>query len=270
MAPTSLEKFPRPGLTVDLAILTVTDPATDPVVRILVQDRTDPDGRALPGRFMRERQTVAETTADVFRDKVGIEPSREIHPRLLRLFDDPARDDRTWVISAAHAVSIPQAELESARGTLVAVTSDGQLENLSPLLFDHDEIVADAIRDLRARYEIRRRYGDAMPPDPDGFLPEPFTLHQLRRVHEAVLGEPLHKDNFNRRMREYEFVEPIIDDIGEPLLASNLRGRPAALYRLAPAPEAPRIPAAPSFAPTSVSSLADIPSPCVEHTRTSD
>jgi hypothetical protein len=47
---------------------------------------------------------------------------------------------------------------------------------------------------MRARYESA--------PDPDGLLPAPFTLAQLRHVHEAVLGDKLRKDTFNRRMRE--------------------------------------------------------------------
>jgi len=222
-----LEKFPRPGVTVDLAILTVTGPSdTNPELRLLVQDRTEPSGRALPGGFIRERWTVARTVADVLARKVGIEAG-SVHPRLLRLFDDPDRDDRTWAMSVAHSVSLRESELMHARGDLVGVTQDGRLEGEGRLLFDHDQIVATAVESLRDRYEFRHRYADTHP-DPDGFLPEPFTLHQLRRIHEAVLGTELHKDNFNRRMKP--FLEPLTRD-GDVVLSSNLRGRPATLYR---------------------------------------
>lgn len=227
-----LESYPRPGVTVDLALLTVMGASdTNPELRLLVQDRTAPAGRALPGGFIRERWTVARTVEDVLRRKVGVEPRDDIHPRLLRLFDDPARDDRTWVISAGHSVSLHESDLADAAGDLVPVTAAGTLHGESPLLFDHDEIVATAVSALRSRYEIRYRYVD-IHPDPDGFLPEPFTLHQLRKVHEAVVGDELHKDNFNRRMKP--LLEPVLR-AGEPVLATNLRGRPAALYRHAPA-----------------------------------
>lgn len=231
--PTDLEKFPRPGVAVDLAILTVvgtSDTFAEPLgLRLLVQDRGDPAGRALPGGFIRERWTVAQTVNDALRRKVGIEPSASIRPRLLRVFDDPDRDDRTWAISVAHSVSMRESDLATALGELVAVGREGRLAGVGPLLFDHDEIVAAAVEALRERYEFRYRYVDVYP-DPDRFLPEPFTLHQLRKVHEAVVGAELHKDNFNRRMKPY--LEPVVHK-GKPVLSDGLRGRPAALYRSA-------------------------------------
>ena len=225
--PPSLDSYPRPGITVDLAILTVTDADTEPVLRMLVQDRDSPAGRALPGGFVRERATIAETTRDVLARKVGISLDGAVRPRLLRLFDDPDRDDRSWVMSAAHAVSLPEAALEGAKGDLVAVLPDGSLEGESALLFDHDEIVAAAVDDVRERYEFRGR-SVGVAPDPDGFLGAPFTLHQLRRVHEAVVGEDMHKDNFNRRMKDG--LRPVRER-GEIAMSSGLRGRPATLYR---------------------------------------
>ena len=76
----NLEDFPRPGVTVDLAILTITSPGTDEAtLRVLVQDREDPAGRVLPGRFLRERHTVRE----VFGHKVvavEVTPQRLLRP----------------------------------------------------------------------------------------------------------------------------------------------------------------------------------------------
>lgn len=227
MGVVKLDSFPRPAVAVDVAVLTVTDPAETPVLRLLVQDRSEPTGRGLPGGFIRERSTVADTVDDVLRRKAGIKLPAPVRPRLLRLFDDPGRDDRTWAISAAHSLSLPEHDLASVVGDLVAVRDDGRLDSEGPLLFDHDQIVEVAIEAVRSRYEIRYRYVD-IHPDPDGFLPEPFTLHQLRKVHEAVVGAELHKDNFARRMKEH--LESVLVD-GRPLLSDGLRGRPAALYR---------------------------------------
>ena len=227
----SLDAYPRPGVTVDLAIFTVTAAGTEEAaLRVLVQERKDPDGRVLPGRFLRERRTVVDTVQEVFEQKVGVSPSEVTPPRLLRLFDAPDRDDRTWAISVAHSVSMPERELDGAKGDLVAVTADGRLVGGGAMLWDHDEIVSAAVDSLRERYEFRHRYSDTEP-DPDGFLPEPFTLHQLRKVHEAIVGEQMHKDNFVRRMKPY--LEPVIQR-GEVMRSTATRGRPAMLYRKTP------------------------------------
>ncbi|MFF5323119.1 NUDIX hydrolase [Janibacter hoylei] len=229
MARRTLDSYPRPGVTVDLAILTVTDPGTDDAaLRVLVQERTDPDGRVLPGRFLRERHTIDETVREVFEHKVGVRPTEVTPPRLLRLFDAPDRDDRTWAISVAYSVSMPELELTGAKGELLPV-DEAAATTGRDMLWDHDEIVSAAVESLRERYEFRFR-NDSPPPDPDGFLPQPFTLHQLRKVHEAVIGEELHKDNFARRMKPQ--LTPVTRG-GEVVRSAAQRGRPATLYRIA-------------------------------------
>jgi 8-oxo-dGTP diphosphatase len=62
------------------------------------------------------------------------------------------------------------------------------------LPYDHNAIVTEAVRWARAAYVDR--------PDPSGLLGESFTLYELRKLHEAVLGEreTPGKDTFRRRM----------------------------------------------------------------------
>ena len=208
-------------------MLSVFDAGAAPELRMLVQRRRGPDGLALPGRFVRNRQTIAQATEALLRQKVGLEPSRAVVPRLLRIFDDPARDSRTWAMSAAHSVSLVESDAAGARGG-VRVLPDGSLAGSPELLFDHALIVEEAVAALRDRYAVLGRFV-GVEADPDGFLGEErFTLHQLRLVHEAVLGERMHKDNFNRRVKD--LVEPALDAEGGPKLSDGLRGRPAALY----------------------------------------
>ena len=176
-----LDSFPRPGVTVDIAVLTVSRPSESiPELRVLVQDRREPSGRSLPGGFIRERWTVDRTVDDVLRRKVGIEPSERNRPRLLRLFDDPDRDDRSWVMSAAHSLSLPEHDLLDATGDLVRVDPAGRLVGEPRLLFDHDEIVTAAVDGaagaLRDPLPLRRH-----PPRPRRF--------PARAVHPAPAAQ---------------------------------------------------------------------------------
>ena len=215
-----LTDFPQPSVAVDVAVLTTLRPhaAGDPGrLAVLVVD-TKEKGRALPGRFLRERQTVAESVADVLRLKAGLAEVRA-EPRLLRVFDDPDRDYRGWTLSLAHALTLASELMRQAGGELVGVTRSGRLEPGETLLYDHDAIVREAAAAIRERYERL--------PDPDGLLEHPFTMAELRSVHEAVIGERLLKDTFRRRMESQ--LQPLLNGEGQPVLRSD-RGRPAQVY----------------------------------------
>jgi ADP-ribose pyrophosphatase YjhB (NUDIX family) len=211
-----LTGYPRPNVAVDLALLTVLPAPVrgmSSTLAVLVQDRAVPPwGRALPGRFLRERQTVRDGVTDLLRLELALPPFG-VEPELVRIFDNPDRDDRAWTMSLAHAVTQPLATVADARGHFVPVGLDGDLVTGETLLFDHHLIVREAAAGLRERYERR--------PDPDHLLGRDFTLGELRSVHEAVLGEPLLRDTFNRRMREQ--LHPTTD-------TRIAGGRPSTVY----------------------------------------
>lgn len=218
-----LSSFPRPNVAVDIAVLTVLpmtgSDASDSRLAVLVEDRDDsPRGLALPGRFLRERQTIEDAVADALRVKAGLTNLRGA-PRLLRVFDDPTRDPRAWTLSLAHAVAVPFDRLDGATGQFVLVDTEGAPQTSQALLFDHDIIVREAAASMRERYELA--------PDPDGLLAGPYTLAELRSLHEGVLGQPLRKDTFNRRMIDQ--LEPQVEPDGSPMLRSR-GGRPAQIY----------------------------------------
>lgn len=216
-----LSTYPRPNVAVDVAVLSVS-PSTDPKrtpgqLVVLVERRADPPrGTALPGRFLREGETVADCARIALREKAGIDIGAA--PRLLRVFDAPGRDPRAWTISLAHSLVLPPAYVEHAVGELVPVDLDGRLARRR-LLFDHAEIVREAAAAIRERYELT--------PDPDGLLDGPFTLADLRNVHDAVLGARVRRDTFRRRMEPA--LVPHLERDGRPATRVD-GGRPARLW----------------------------------------
>ena len=197
----TLADYPHPSLAVDVALLTVRDGR----LCVLLHER--PDGtRALPGSFVRIDETLETAALRALRDKVGVTGQ---NPEQLRVFDDPARDDRGRVLSVAHVDLVPVGRVGDA--PLAPVTAHG------PLAFDHDAIVAHAAEWARRLY--------AAGPDPRGLAGPTFTLLELQRVHEAVGGAALQKDTFRRRVIDG------LTDTGE--LASGGVGKPARLYAVA-------------------------------------
>ena len=211
---TSLLDYPRPSVAVDAAVLTVAGGSV--CVLLVKREESDQHGRwALPGTFLRERETLADAVLRSLREKAGI--SGRV-PRQLQVFDDPARDDRGWVLSVAHVDVVPLAALEQALMSdgvrLASVT--GEPELIAGLAYGHAEIVAKAVEWLRAAY--------AEAPDPGALLDEPFTLKDLRELHQAVAGSTLMRDTFRR------FMEPKLTGTGQ--MSDGTRGRPSRLWVL--------------------------------------
>ncbi len=228
MVPT-LNSYPRPNLAVDLVVLAIPEPADSRHLELGLVTLRRRDGRAvLPGRFVHERQTIRETVVELMAEKLSLRPRRAPHLQMIDVYDDPSRDERGWVVSVAHVTSLLTEHLARLPQETTEVlplhgrADRGRRITPEPLAYDHDEMVTTAVRRARRRYERS--------PDPLGLLRAPYTLSQLRHVHEAVLDEPLKRDTFNRRMVPY--LEPSLDSRGEPVLTSETVGRPAQLYRL--------------------------------------
>ena len=103
-------------------------------------------------------------------------------------------------------------------GREAALTWGKQLPPLgNPMRFDHRRILATAIGRLRAKIKYRPVIFELME--------EEFTLFELQRTVEAILGPHLHKQNFRRLVEGAGLVEPT-DEV-----RANTGGRPAKLYR---------------------------------------
>jgi 8-oxo-dGTP diphosphatase len=186
----TLAEYPRPSVAVDTALLTVPEGSDALHLLLIRRAGTHRKGAwALPGTFVHEGETLADAVLRSLQDKAGVEG---LSPRQLHVFDDPRRDDRGWVLSVAHLDVVAWPRIAAA----VSDREDVRLEladQVNGLPFDHDAIVAMAVHEIRARYREH--------PDPDRLLPSPFTLFELRQLHEAVLGESLLKDTFRRHMQ---------------------------------------------------------------------
>ena len=224
-----LARFRGPHVAVDVALLTVSHGETEqPTLSVVAHRRPGSAHQAgewaLIGRMVRERETLAEAVQVALVEKCGI---RGVTPRQLFVADDPGRDERGWVMSVAHIATEPWEQLSPVLADrsdlgLIRVARSPDLAFALPdgqqrLPYEQDLIVVEAIRTLRDAYLER--------PDPGHFLAESFTVYDLRKVHEAVLGRDLDKDVFRRQML------PFLEPTGRT--SEHTVGRPARLFRRA-------------------------------------
>lgn len=198
-----LEDYPRPSVAVDTAVLTVDGGR----LAVLLA------GGALPGTFLHPGETLADAVLRSLRDKAGVAGRR---PRQLRVFDNPTRDPRGWVLSVGHVDVLPLAGLGEALahdGVRLAPADDAAV--LGGLPYEQGDIVSAAVESVRAEYRVE--------PDPGALLDEPFTLAELRTLHTAVLGEEPMRDTFRR------YMEARLESTGQ--MTDGGRGRPSRTWR---------------------------------------
>jgi 8-oxo-dGTP diphosphatase len=221
--------YERLSVAVDVVLLSAFDGA---LFTLLARRKEHPHkGRwALPGGFVRPKESLEDAAARLLEGKGSL---TGVFLEQLYTFGTPDRDPRTRVVSIAYYALVEQkrfAEISSNPEVLtprLRVPWEGEkggpVEALDasarplPLAFDHADMLGLAVKRLRGKLDYA----------PIGFelLGDTFTLLELQRVHEAVLGRTVNKDSFRRRM------------LGTGLLKATGRSqsgvvhRPAELYR---------------------------------------
>ena len=207
-------EYERPSVTVDVVIFSLIE---ESLCVLLVKRKRWPFAGmwAIPGGFVRMDESLEEAAARELAEETGV---RDVYREQLYTFGDPDRDPRTRVITVSYFAIVPAGAVDDpVAGSDAADVSWFPVDALPALAFDHEEIIDYALTRLRYKLEYTMV----------GFelLPATFTLSELQHTYELILGEPLDKRNFRRKVLSAEILEPT----GEKRREGE--GRPARLYR---------------------------------------
>lgn len=218
-------EFPRPSVTVDLAIFTILEKRLHV---LLVQRGEHPfKGRwALPGGFVRVGPSREDQGEDLdaaahreLLEETGL-PESDVFLAQVRAFGKPGRDPRMRVVSVAYYALVRPTLVPGIRaGGDASAARWFDVNDLPALAFDHGDIVAASLERMRSDLD-RTNIGFEL-------VPETFTIQELRGVHEAVRGEALDPGNFRKR-----FLRMIEDGIIEAARGKRpTASKPASVYR---------------------------------------
>jgi 8-oxo-dGTP diphosphatase len=197
---------------VDVVIFTLRQ---DDLQVLLVQRKHPPfEGRwAIPGGFVDEGESLEAAARRELEEETGVQ---NVYLEQLYTFGEPRRDPRGRVITVTYLALVP-APLAVQAGSDASQARWWSVYHLpGRIAFDHDEILKYALQRLRYKLEYTAAGFQLLPPT--------FTLTELQKAYETILGEPLDKRNFRRRILEAAVLE-------EAGVISESRGRPAKLYR---------------------------------------
>jgi 8-oxo-dGTP diphosphatase len=183
---------------------------------LLIHRAAEPfaDSWALPGGLLLPDETLDQAAA---RKLVGETGVSDVYLEQLYTFDSAPQP------SPGHAVVAYFALVDESRVQLEERSSWQPdwfpVRDLPLLALDNNVIVAYALRRLQAKLG----YSNVA----YSLLPEHFTLTELQRVYEAIIGRALDKRNFRKRLVSLDLLAPT-DEVRQ-----SGAHRPARLYRFA-------------------------------------
>lgn len=198
----SVPVFERPLVTVDVVIFTVLDEQLKVLLVRRPETAADPyPGRmALPGGFINVDvdASLLDCALRKLEEKTGL---KSPYLEQLGSWGSATRDPRGWCATHVYFALVPPPEIGEATGTATPPTPEWFEVDTAlrkRLAFDHAEILAAAVERLRGKVEYTSL--------PAFLLSEPFTLPQLQRTYEIVLGRPMDKSAFRKRMLDAQFL----------------------------------------------------------------
>jgi 8-oxo-dGTP diphosphatase len=179
-------------------------------LKILIMQYHNTGLFALPGGFVNRNENLNDAVRRGLHERTGLD---NIYLEQFYTFGDVARykpeimqtildsngrysDELSWMldrfISVAYYALINYKEVVPTPDALSDSCGWYALDELPNLMLDHAEIVAKALQTLRDNLE-RKLVGINL-------LPPLFTMNELQKVYEAILGEKLHRGTFQRKI----------------------------------------------------------------------
>jgi 8-oxo-dGTP diphosphatase len=144
---------------------------------------------ALPGDYIEKDLSMEDTPSKVLFRLTGL---TNVFVQQLGAFGQLDRVDYRRVITVAYFAFISPQKYKLIKGEGTSDVRWFEISDIPPLLFDHNAIVDIAIKQLKEKTRT----------EPIGFelLPQKFTLTQLQRLYEAILGHLLDTRNFRKKV----------------------------------------------------------------------
>jgi 8-oxo-dGTP diphosphatase len=191
-----IHEFEKPSLTVDCVVFGY-DLETLNVLLVNRKDTPFQNYWALPGGFLNvQTETFEDTATRVLATKTGL---TGLYMEQLYTFGNIHRDERGRVISVAYFSLVNPHKYQITNGFMNHDTRWFDLKKIPNLAFDHAKIVAIA----HERLQNKVRY------QPIGFelLDKEFTLPELQRLYETILGKTIDRRNFRKKMLELGIIK---------------------------------------------------------------
>ncbi|WP_153146854.1 NUDIX domain-containing protein [Dechloromonas sp. H13] len=190
---------------------------------LLARRANDPEANkwALPGGILKPMidASLDQTAVRIIRDKVGVSAGCV---EQVRLFSGATRDPRGYSLSQLYCALLSKDQVCAVAGLKTSEVGwvPVKLATDKELAFDHGVMLTEALQFLRAKIKHRAL--------PLHLLNATFSLLDLQDACSLILGSPVDKSSFRRRMKAETCIRPVQGQFREGAY------RPAQLYQATP------------------------------------
>ena len=217
LAAYNIHDYPTPLASVDVCIFSLHQ-QTLKVLLVKRKNYPHKEKWALAGGFIdiQHDADLKNTALRTLHKKTGIASP---YLEQLATIGSQHRDPRGWSMTVVYFALIPYVTLPQT-GTEQSLWYEVNKAFTLDLAFDHQELLALALARVRTKvlYTLM----------PAHLISTPFTLTELQRAYEIIMGHEIEKKSFRRRLER----EQVLSDTGQ--IKQEGAGQPAALYTLKP------------------------------------
>lgn len=179
----------------------------DATLKVLVVQMKDDKLWALPGGYILKTENIKEAASRILQQRTG---ATNIYLQQFRVFSDLNRsecffesfDDTIWnkqrFLSIGFYALVDYSQLNLVVDEISDACEWKSINELPDLMMDHRYIFDKALITLRKQLNHK----------PIGYnlLPEKFTMPELQKLYEIILGKKLNRGNFYRKMLRYDIL----------------------------------------------------------------
>ncbi len=171
----------------------------------------------LPGGWIYKKESTDNAAHRLLNELTGLD---NIYLEQLKAFGDPDRFPLRRVITIGYYALVKREDYNIKAGFTASDAKWYKIDSIPDLIYDHNEILAYSLKHLRNK--VRQT--------PIGFnlLPEKFTLLQLMRLYEEILGVEMDKPNFRRKILHMKLLAALDEK------QQDVSHRAAQLYKFDP------------------------------------
>lgn len=206
------KQFEHAIVAVDVVIFTILDKQLS-VLLLELKELPNIDKWALPGGLVKIDENCDQAVARHLQEKANVS---DIYTEQLYTFSDVDRDPSGRVISVSYYTLAPEGKLHPQTTSRYKSIALHRISQLPDLAYDHKAIIDTALARLRSKIEYTNIVYS--------LLPKEFTLTQLQSTYEIILGRPLDKRNFRKKILSLGLVKSLDRS------TIGMAHRPAQLY----------------------------------------